>query len=500
MESLSIKEIVNAVNGVLLCGEESTLINSISTNSNKLEENALFVPIKGERVDGHTFINDAFASGAVACFTSNEIPLNKDYVYIKVEDTLNALQALGAYYRSKFNIPVIGITGSVGKTTTKEMVTAALETKYNVIKTIGNMNSQVGLPQMMMRFEKEHEIAVIEMGISEEGEMERLTFIAKPELAIVTNIGVSHIAQLKSRENIRKEKLNIINAFKESSVLFLNDNDELLKELCEYKKVNLIGNKEMLPNYNENSQLCDTIDLSFTTREKLLNCKVISFGTNEGAIYQAVDIKTLNGSTKFTLRVHNNEDGSVEKYGDGEEITLSVLGIHNVYNALVSLAVANHYNIPVAVAKIGLEKYKPIANRGEIKKVRGITIIDDTYNASPDSMKSGLSVLCQLENVKRRIAVLADIRELGEISQRSHYEVGEYIAKEAVDELVTIGSEALNIALGVKDHNKQIKINSFMSNMDAINYLKASILEGDALLIKGSNSMRTNEIVNALCE
>lgn len=503
MEALSVKEIVNAVNGELLCGDEATLIHSISTNSNNLEKNSLFVPIKGERVDGHTFIEDAFHNGAIACFTSNEITLNKDYVYIKVENTLDALQALGSYYRSKFSIPVIGITGSVGKTTTKEMVSAALETKYNVIKTIGNMNSQVGLPQMMMKFEKEHQIAVIEMGISEEGEMARLTAIARPELAIVTNIGVSHIAQLKTRENIRKEKLNIINAFDSSSVLFINGTDHLLKEISDYKKqVKNEKQEEMLPDYNKNSQLCDTIDLSQTTRDKLLASDVIVFGNSEGAMYQAEDIKTLNGGTKFTLRVRHRDDYKEDKVvdGDGEEIILSVLGMHNVYNALVALAVANYFKIPASVAKIGLEKYKPIAMRGEIKKARGITIIDDTYNASPDSMKSGLSVLQQLEGVKRRVAVLADIRELGEFSKQCHYEVGEFIAKEPIDELVTIGSEANYIAQGVNDHNKDIITHSFMSNGEAIDYLKASLQVGDALLIKGSNSMRTNEIVKALCE
>lgn len=496
MEPLSIKEIADAVGGNVLYGNEEALIRYVSTNSREEVIDSLFVPIIGERVDGHEFIHDAFKNGAIACFISKDKSPIEELIYIKVEDTLEALQKLGSYYRNKFNIPVIGITGSVGKTTTKEMVSCALETKYKVLKTIGNMNSQVGLPLMMFHMNKEHEIAVIEMGMSEPGEMERLTKISRPEVAIITNIGVSHIAQLKTKENIRKEKCNIINAFNEDSILYLNGDDILLKELF---------HENIIANYKENSQSYGIIDLEDITREKLFLGKAVAYGLDDDCEYRAKNIRTSNGKTYFTLCVESKAHSIEEKESVinqivEEEIVLSVLGIHNVYNALVALAVANHYGIPSSVAKQGLETYSPISMRGQIKEVDEITFIDDSYNASPDSMKSGIGVLLSLDNVKRRIAVLADVKELGEVSHDCHYEVGEYISSKEVDEVITIGEEAFYIGKGIKDNNKAIKVVSFYNNDEVIDYLKMELKPGDGVLVKGSRSTRTDEIVKAFCK
>jgi UDP-N-acetylmuramoyl-tripeptide--D-alanyl-D-alanine ligase len=504
MEPLSIKEIADAVGGSVLYGNEETLIHYVSTNSKEEATESLFVPIIGERVDGHDFIHDAFKNGAIACFISKDISTLEELIYIKVEDTLKALQMLGSYYRNKFNIPVIGITGSVGKTTTKEMVSCALETKYNVLKTIGNMNSQVGLSLMMFHMNKEHEIAVIEMGMSEPGEMERLTKISRPELAIITNIGVSHIAQLKTKENIRKEKCNIINAFNKESILYLNGDDILLKELY-HENLKEPFHENIITNYKENSQSYGIIDLEDITREKLFLGKTVSYGLDNDCEYRAENIRTSNGKTYFTLCVESKAYSIEEKdiaksHITEEEVVLSVLGIHNVYNALVALAVANHYGITSSVAKLGLETYSPISMRGQIKKTGDITFIDDSYNASPDSMKSGIGVLLSLENVKRRIAVLADVRELGEVSHDCHYEVGVYISSKEIDEVITIGEEAFYIGKGIEDNNKSINVVSFYNNEEVIRYLKKELKQGDGVLVKGSRSMRTDEIVKAFCE
>ncbi len=474
MEALSVKEIAQAIGGIILCGDENTLITSAGTNSKNMEADSLFIPIVGERVDAHDFIEDAFRNGAAACFTSKDTVLDKDKVYIRVVDTLKALQALGTYYRKKFSIPVIGITGSVGKTTTKEMVAAALGVKYNVLKTEGNMNSQVGLPLMMLRINSGHEIAVIEMGISEEGEMARLAEIAGPEAAIMTNIGVSHIAQLKTRENIRREKLNIINAFHQDSVLFINGNDNLLAEL--YKNGN--GDSEDL-------------DLCEITGAKYKDARVCAFGTEEFCDYRAENIRTIDGKTHFTLR---------KKTGETEEIVLKVLGMHNVSNALAALAVAEYFHIPLSAAAKGLYEYEPIAMRGQIKEANQVKIIDDSYNASPDSMKSGIHVLLELEGIKRRIAVLADVWELGDISRQCHYEIGVFIAGQKIDEVITVGQEAGYIADGIKDNNQLITTHSFMKNEEAITYLKSILKPGDGLLVKGSRGMKTDEIVKAVSE
>ncbi|MFV0343298.1 MAG: UDP-N-acetylmuramoyl-tripeptide--D-alanyl-D-alanine ligase [Anaerocolumna sp.] len=492
MEALSIKEIASAVNGSIVSGSEELEISQVNTNSKAFLEGGLFVPIVGERVDGHNYIQDAFANGAQACFTHKILDYIPGMTYILVNHTVDALQALGTYYRNKFDIPVIGITGSVGKTTTKEMVAAALETTYKVLKTEGNMNSQVGLPLMMLKLDSSHEIAVIEMGMSEEGEMERLAKIARPDVAVVTNIGVSHIAQLKTRENIRKEKLNIINEFSEDSKLFINGNDALLYEM--------VTNND--------------IEVSALTKEKLNSCKVITYGEGNDFDYRAYEVNFLDEKTDFRLSISEdkkldnkksedtinlNDLNKHKELGPTEEaIHLQVLGIHNVYNALAALAVAKHYQIPVSIAKEGLRNYQPIAMRGQILLAGGIKIIDDSYNASPDSMKSGIEVLKSLGEVKRKFAVLADIKELGDISKQSHYEVGEFLVNQPIEGVITIGEEAKEIGRALKDHQSGVNVDSFSNNEEALTFLLENLKPGDGLLVKGSRGMKTDEIVKGL--
>ncbi|SHJ95980.1 UDP-N-acetylmuramoyl-tripeptide--D-alanyl-D-alanine ligase [Anaerocolumna jejuensis DSM 15929] len=490
MEALTIKEIANAVEGSIIWGDENAEIEEVLTNSKNVTAGSLFVPIVGERVDGHDFIKNAFTGGAAACLSQRKIEEAEGKACILVEDTLKALQALGAYYRNKFSLPVIGITGSVGKTTTKEMIAAALSTARCVLKTEGNMNSQVGLPLMMFKLLKEHEMGVIEMGMSEEGEMARLCNVARPEAAVMTNIGISHIAQLKTRENIRKEKMNIINAFQNGGCLVLNGDDDLLSEAAQCIKNGNI-----------------TIDLSEVTKEKLKNSRIITYGTGEDCDFRASDIRTVAEETAFTLTypkdslslsTFNRGNSDTEKDTLTEEIQLKVPGIHNVYNALAALALAWNYQIPVSTAKEGLREYRPIAMRGQILAVRGIKIIDDSYNASPDSMKSGIRVLKELDNVSRHIAVLADVKELGEISKQSHYEVGQFIAGENLSCVVTIGEEAYYIAKAVKDSGVPTETHSFTDNKEAAAFLQAYLKSGDGVLIKGSRGMKTDEIVKEL--
>lgn len=467
MEALKIEEIVKAVGGKLLFGSSDTMVTSVSTNSKEIKSGAIFVPIVGERVDAHNFISMALQQGAVATFTSKiieEKDIIKEKTYILVENTVDALQKLGAYYRKLFPIPCIGITGSVGKTTTKEMIAAALETKLTVLKTAGNMNSQIGLPMMMTYLTKEHQVAVIEMGISEEGEMERLTPISKPDYAVITNIGVSHIGQLGSKENIRREKLNIINCFgkgfkKKGNILYVNGNDSLLSDLKEWKE--------------------DT--------------SIVTFGLGEGNQYFGKNVKTVGEETHFTF-----------VYPEGEErIILSVLGSHNVDNAIIALTIAMEFGITPDIAKVGLKNYKPIAMRGQIYEEEGVKIIDDTYNASPDSMKSGVDIILEMPMLNRRILVLADVLELGEVSRQCHYEVGEYIIGKdkdgkRIDEVITVGKEAKAIIDAIEDKGAKIKTNSFTNNQDAVEYLKKILYKGNGVLIKGSRGMHMDEVVKAL--
>ena len=494
---ITVKEIVSAVNGTLLSGSEEIIVTSASVNSREIEAGALFVPVIGEKVDGHRFIDGAFESGAAATFVAATAEISKfqeGKAYIQVENTVKALQALGSWYRDQFTMPLIGITGSVGKTTTKEMVGAALATKYNVIKTLGNMNSQIGLPLMMFHFEPSHEVAVIEMGMSEEGEMERLSAIAKPDMAIMTNIGVAHIGQLGSQENIRREKLNLINktagnfavekAFSDKNTgttkgkrkLFLNGDDKLLREIKEAS---------------------ESVAMTEQTKAALIETDCVLFGLEEDFDFYGKDVHVKDGKTHFTLVYPEGE----------EEIVLSVLGLHNVENALVALSVAYELGINPSVAKQGLLEYQPIAMRGQIYCHNGMTIVDDTYNASPDSMKSSVNVLLQMEPLNRRIIVLGDVLELGEVSRQCHYEVGTFIAKavyqgKVVDEVVTVGTEARAIAEGVKETEggEGIIVHSFETNEDALGYLKEKAEEKTGIIVKGSRGMHMETIVNGLLE
>lgn len=489
MELLSIGEIVKATKGQLLCGNNKLQIYAVSTNSREVEEGTLFVPIVGERVDAHTFIPSVIEAGATAIVTSKKVDLsgvNENQAIIQVEDTKEALQDLAAYYRDKFDIPVIGITGSVGKTTTKEMISAALETRYRVLKTAGNMNSQVGLPLTIFRIDHTHEVAVIEMGISEAGEMQKLARVAKPTHAVITNIGVSHIGQLGSRENIRKEKMNIINEFGKGSCLYVNGTDDMLMQILPFSEFLKLSDKEK-------TQKCDIIDVSDSTAESLRRADLVTFGNKKDCSYYATDVTVSNGHMKFYIQKTEEEVNYEEN-----QIELQVLGEHNIYNALVAIAIANKLGIETAVAKQGLKEYLPLAMRGEIVKANGITIIDDTYNASPDSMRGGINVLLELENVSRRFAVLADVLELGEYSYSCHYGVGEYIATKNVDEVITIGNEAKAIVKAVEDAKTDIVTHSFDSNQEAVNYLKEKLKSGDAVLVKGSRGMHTDEIVTAI--
>ena len=489
MMKVKVSDIAAAVNGSLLQDSGDVFIDGFSTNSKEIAQMedaaVLFVPIMGERVDGHRFIGAAVEAGAKACFVREgyEVPagLPESFCVIEVEDTRRALQDAAAWYRGLFPIPVVGITGSVGKTSTKEMVAAALSSALDVHKTSGNQNSQIGLPLSIFGIEQHHQVAVIEMGMSEFGEMERLARIARPQYAAVTNIGVAHIGNLHSQENIRSEKLKITEYFDENGVLFLNLDDPLLKEVADSRVA--IGD----------------------------NVKhIVTYGTDPEADFAASSVSLGDDGTDFVLTYPKREDPQIRV---SEHVHLAVLGLHHVRNALTAFAIAYALGINPETAKVGLERYRPMAMRGNIVKTFGRTIIDDTYNASPDSMKSAIEVLGAMrggvEPIRRRIVVFADVLELGESSESEHYGVGEFIREynkkdpdHRVNYLVTIGKDAEQIAFGATADigytNPVAK--HFTDNADAAEYLKSLIVKGDAILVKGSRGMHTEEIVKALSE
>ncbi len=453
---ITVAKILKSCKGTLLCGDPETVVRGGSIDSRRTKDGDLFVPLIGERSNGHGYIDSAFAKGAVATLTQEHLKMkDDDHCWIYVPDTETALQEIAKAYRDDFNIPLIGVTGSVGKTTTKEMLALALSAGKNVMKTKGNFNSQVGLPITLFGLEEEHDAAVIEMGMSEKGEMARLAEIARPNYAVITNIGLSHIENLGSQKAIRNEKLHITDGFDRKSVLFINGDDQIL---CR-----LIG---------------------------FLPCKTIVYGTGAHCHYRATNIVTEDKTTTYALHT------PVE----GRTVHLPTLGKHNVLNSLAAIAVADYLGVDLdaAIAKIG--EYVPPAMRQEIHEVNGITIIDDTYNASPDSIRSGLDVLRGLECRGRRVAVLADMLELGDLSEQAHYDVGVAAAEAGVSVLVTVGKRAEGIGKGARKVNPTVLISSQKDNDQAVKYLQHKLRQGDCVIVKGSRGMKTDEIVRGLLQ
>lgn len=447
---MTAEEIAQACGGKILCGDPKTEITSVAADSRQVKQGTLFVPIVGEKTDAHNYIGKAFAAGAAATLTQEHQKVEENDVWVAVDDTRDALQKIAGAWRAKFTGPVIGITGSVGKTTTKEMTALAVSAGLKVMKTEGNQNSQIGLPLTMFRLSPEFEAAVVEMGMSEFGEMGRLAKVAAPDYAVMTNIGFSHIGNLKTQDNILKQKLHITDRFHAGSVLFLNGDDPMLAAL----------------------------------RGKLL-FQTVYYGTQDWCDFRAESIRAKAESSEFRYVAPNGETG---------EMRLPVPGMHCILDALAGLAVAAQLGIPLPKAAKALEGYQTLAMRMQIQQVNGVTVIDDSYNSSPDAAKSSLGVLCGFHTGKR-IAVLADMLELGEFSRQAHFSVGEFAAKAGVDLLVTVGEEARAIAEGALSVNQKLECHVCENNAQALETLKKALSAGDAVLVKGSRGMKTDEIV-----
>lgn len=445
---IKLQEIAQMCGGKLF-GDENMEITSLFTDSREAEKGKLFVPIVGEKVDAHNFIDSVFEKGC-ASFSQNIIE-NPIGSYILVENSKKALQEFALKYRQSFNIPFVAVTGSVGKTTSKEMIALAIESEKNTLKTLGNANSQIGLPFTILRTEQEHECAVIEMGMSLPEEMGRISYCARPNIAVITNIGVSHIEFHGSREKILEEKLHITDYFTSENTLFVNGDDDLL---CKLKG---------------------------TT-----NYKVVEFGISENCDYRAINVEQDENGSKFTC-VHGEEH---------YEMYVPVVGIHNVRNALASLAVAQSVGVSAKSVIEAIEKYTAPQMRQQIKKTEKFIIIDDTYNASPDSAKASIDVLATLKG-KRKILIVGDMLELGSYSQKAHEEVGAYARKSKIDHLISFGIEAENCR---KSFLNTENSNHFLIFDKAEQFVKDFAKNGDVFLIKGSRGMKMDRFVKVLEE
>ena len=454
MEMLTIAEIVRATGGTLTDGDAETKIIDINTDSRVMCEGMLFVALTGENFDGHDFAQNAISNGAVGAVVSKDIPLSGPKILVK--DTLKALGDIATYYRMKFSVPFIGITGSVGKTTTKDMIACVLDSKYNVLKTKGNFNNQIGLPLTLLRLSNQHEIAITEMGMSGFGEIDNLASMVKPSVCVFTNIGMSHIEKLGSRENIRKAKFEMLNhAQRGANVIFCGD-DEMLWDA----KSQFLGFKAL--SYGISNKECDVL------------AKDIVYGTD---------------STEFTIYT-----------GDREfRVYIPVLGEHNVNNALAAYLVGRCYGVSDEEYKMAVSGFRPGNMRQNILEVNGITVINDCYNASPSSVQAGLKILNQIDRDRRKIAILGDMLEMGNWAEEAHTLVGKYVVDNQVEILVTVGKDSVKIADGaaMAGMNKE-NIHSFKNNDEVKAFLDSIIKKGDIVLVKGSRGMKLETVVEYL--
>ena len=470
MKNMTLVNIAEAVQGTL-CGFHDSFkdeVTGVVLDSRKVEEGFLFIATKGERVDGHDFIDAVFEKGArgVICEVAPENPKGP---YILVEDSFAALKKLAAFYRNQLAIKVVGITGSVGKTSTKECVAAVLAQKYNVLKTEGNFNNEVGLPLTVLKIRDEHEIAVLEMGISDFGEMHRLSSIAQPDICVMTNIGQCHLENLKTRDGILKAKSEIFDFIQPDGSVCVNGDDDKLSTITEIKGI-----------------------------------RPVFFGRDEKNQIYAYDIvnKGLNGTSMTIFRKNILEDGN-EKAGNkaalGEafQVEIPLPGEHMVYNALAATAVATTLGMTKEEITAGIASVCPVGGRSHIINDETYTLIDDCYNANPVSMKAAIDLLSMA--VTRKAAVLGDMFELGTNEASLHEGVGVYAAQKNIDCIICIGNLAKNIIDGANQNLQPGTEVHYFENKDAFFKEYAQILKKkDTVLVKASHGMHFEEIVAKL--
>lgn len=458
MKELKIKDILKVTNGKLVIGNEELICNSFSKDTRTIEKGDIYIGIKGENFDGSQFWKQALDNGAEAVIiqdieiTEEEKEKYSEKTIIKVDNTLEALCEIARYKRSLYNIPVIAVTGSVGKTSTKDIIASVVNTKYKTLKTEGNNNNNIGLPLTILRL-KDHEAAVIEMGMNHFGEISLLTSIAKPTLAVITNIGTSHIGNLGSRENILKAKLEILEGMEIPKIIINNDNDLLNKW------------------YEENNE----------------NIEIHTYGIQNQSEAVTENIIMQEEGSEFTAIVKD------EKI----DIKIHVGGEHFIYNALSAVQVGKCLGISNEQIKEGIEKFELTKKRMDIRKLEnGAVLINDSYNASYESMKAGLEYLGNY-TATRRIAVLGEMFELGEFAEELHKKVGEEVAKNNIDILICSGENSKYIIETAK-LNKNIQIFFINNNEEIVEKLNQELQKGDVVLVKASNGMKFFEICQKL--
>ena len=452
MLELNLQEIVKATKGALLKEAYVKEIKAVSTDTRKIEEGTMFIALKGENFNGNNYVLEAFNKGAkIAIVDEVKCDLNElkeDVALIKVQNARRALMDLAKFYREKLGLKVVGITGSAGKTSTKDLVAAVLSDKYKVFKTKGNFNNEIGLPLMILELDSTYDVAILEMGMRGLGQIKELAEIASPDLGIITNIGISHIEILKTRENILKAKMEIATFFDKNNTLVVCGNDDFLGAL---------------PN---------------------AEYKIVKTGVGENFKIGAKNIALEELSSKFTVY-----DGEKE-----EEFSLDMPGEHNISNLMLGIAIAKELGVSFEEMKRGLKNIEATSMRLELIKKDGFSILNDCYNSSPVAVKSAIDVMKNIEG-KRRIAVLGTMRELGHKSEEAHEEIGKYAKENGIEKVLCFGDFSENIKEGYGEG-----CTVYENKEELIKDLLNIICDGDIILVKASRSLKFEEITKALLE
>lgn len=450
MEPSTVAEITRWAAGSLF-GSGSGVVTAVSTDTRSIEPGQLFVALRGERFDAHDFLATALEQGATAALVENVNPALSDLPQIQVPDSLTGLQTLAKNYRQKFQIPIVGITGSNGKTSTKEMVAAVLSERFQVTRTVGNLNNHIGVPLSLLRFQRQHQVAVLEYGMNHPGEIAGLINIATPQHAIITNVGVAHIEFLGSRQAIAQEKSILAESVPPEGTVLLNADDDFAAWIAG-------------------------------------RCRghVVMAGFEQGEI-RAADIKHGSDGEEFTVITPK----------DQQRVRLPVPGEHMVHNALAAIGIGLAFGLSLSECAAGLAKTTLPSGRLQVKALGGISIVNDAYNANPDSMIAALRTVANLPVQGRRVAALGEMGELGQESLVGHERVGKAVAEHGFDVLIAIGERAYPIARSAVaaglTESRTVK-----SNAEAADVLSKILEPGDLLLLKGSRSAAIDQIIPLL--
>lgn len=443
---------IAAITGGVLSGDGAAPVTGAVIDSRAVTPGALFAAIPGERVDGHDYIGKAFGLGASCCL-AQRVPAGETRPVICVPDTAAALETLARAYRARFAIPVLGVTGSVGKTTAKEMVASVLAQRWNTLKTEKNFNNQLGVPLTLFRLEPEHQAAVVEMGVSHFGDMAPLAAMVQPTAMLFTIIGHAHLEFLRDRRGVLQEKTSVLDTMPDDAVAFCNGDDDLLRAMtCRQRKV--------------------------------------TFGLSEGCDVRAVDVRDLG------------DDGSTCTIVAGARripVRIRAYGQHMVYAALEGAAVGIEYGLTDEEIIRGVAAYQPVGSRANVVRTARYTVIDDCYNANPDSTAAALRSMATLP-AGRRVAILGNMGELGPDAAALHRETGVCAAKAGVSLVITCGALAREIAAGAAGADPNVQTASFAALDELLAALPELVQPGDCVLVKASHSMAFERIVQALTQ